>query len=87
MKNWWSDFVALRSYITPKVMPVIFWVGAGIAIIMGIITIVEGATAGAFVPGATKARMIVSGLITMIAGPVFVRILCEIVMTFFRRED
>ncbi len=86
MKNWWTDFVALKQYITPTLMPIVFWVGAGIAVLMGILTIIEGAT-GQFIAGATRARMVISGLITMIAGPVFVRILCEIVMTFFRRED
>ena len=41
MEKWWQDFYAFRIFITPKVMPVVFWIGVGIAVIMGILTVVE----------------------------------------------
>lgn len=83
MRDWWQDFLRFRNFITPQVMPAVFLSGVGIAIVMGIITIVEGA----FAPGPAKVRLIFLGLITLFLGPVFVRILCELVMTFFRREQ
>jgi hypothetical protein len=79
MREWWQDFLRFKQFITPAVMPVVFWVGVAIAVIMGIVTIVDGARIGA-------ARLVVTGLVTLLAGPLFVRILCELVMTFFRQE-
>jgi flagellar biosynthesis protein FliQ len=79
MREWWQDFLRFKQFITPAVMPVVFWVGVAIAVIMGVVTIVDGARIGA-------ARLVVTGLVTLLAGPLFVRILCELVMTFFRQE-
>lgn len=79
MREWWQDFLRFKQFITPVVMPVVFWVGVGIAVIMGVLTLVDGARLG-------DARLVVLGLITLLAGPVFVRILCELVMTFFKQE-
>ncbi len=80
MSQWWKDFYTFRTFITPKVMPVVFWIGVGIAVVMGIITIVEGALVG-------SARLIFLGLVSLFLGPLFVRILCELVLTFFRGEE
>jgi len=82
VKNWWKDFIAFRKFVTPAIMPVVFWVGVAIAVIMGIITIVEGARS-AF----GGARLVTLGIITLFFGPVFVRILCELVMTFFKERE
>ncbi len=82
MRQWWQDFHRFRVVITPHVMPYVFWIGAAIAVIMGIVTVVEGA----LTPGPQKARLIVLGLVTLFLGPLFVRILCELVMTFFREK-
>jgi len=81
VKNWWKDFIAFRRFVTPEIMPVVFWVGVAIAVIMGIITIVEGARS-AF----GGARLVTLGIVTLFCGPVFVRILCELVLTFFKRQ-
>ncbi|MEM2478529.1 MAG: DUF4282 domain-containing protein [Thermoproteota archaeon] len=80
MDQWWQDFVSFRKFITPRVMPIVFWIGVGIAVIMGLITTVEGALAG-------SARLVFLGLVTLFLGPLFVRILCELVLTFFRRGE
>lgn len=83
MEQWWRDFHRFRVLITPQVMPFVFWIGAAIAVIMGIITVVEGA----LTPGPQKGRLIFLGLVSIFLGPVFVRILCELVMTFFRGKE
>lgn len=82
MKSWWKDFIAFRKFVTPAIMPVVFWVGVAIAVIMGIITIVEGARAPL-----GGARMVTLGIVTLFCGPVFVRILCELVLTFFKEKE
>ncbi|MEN3009558.1 MAG: DUF4282 domain-containing protein [Candidatus Bipolaricaulaceae bacterium] len=80
MNEWWEDFVRFRKFITPRVMPVVFWIGVGIAVITGIISIVEGVLLG-------SARLVFLGLVSLFLGPLFVRILCELVLTFFRHKE
>ncbi len=80
VKSWWDDFLMFRRFITPQIMPVIFWIGIGFSVILGIVDIVDGAR----IPGGT--RLIVTGIFTLFFGPVLVRILCELVLTFFRQE-
>lgn len=79
MEEWWKDFLRFRKFITPAVMPVVFWIGVAIVIIMGIIGLVIGGREG-------DARSIVVGIFTLFAGPLFVRVLCEWVMTFFQEK-
>ena len=69
-----------RRFITPQIMPVIFWIGVAFTVILGIVDIVDGAR---IVGGS---RLIVSGIFTLFLGPVIVRILCELVLTFFRER-
>ncbi|MGC9529516.1 MAG: DUF4282 domain-containing protein [Candidatus Bipolaricaulaceae bacterium] len=82
MMKWWQDFLAFRKWVTPVIMPVVFWIGVGIAVVMGIITIVDGVRS----PLGASARLITLGIFTLFFGPVFVRILCELVLAFFREE-
>ena len=79
MKDWWKEFFTFERYVTPTVMPVVFWIGVAIAVVMGILNLVDGARFG-------NARLIIHGVIVLFAGPVFVRVLCEWVMTFFKEE-
>ena len=80
MEKWWQDFRGFRRFITPKLMPFVFWAGVVIAVVMGIITIIEGALF-------SSARLIFLGIVTLFLGPIFVRVLCEFVMTFFRERE
>jgi len=80
MEKWWRDFHAFRIFITPKVMPGVFWIGVAIAVISGILTVIEGAVA-------RDGRTLFFGLLTLFLGPLFVRILCEFVMVFFREKE
>lgn len=79
MKEWWKEFITFRKFITPMVMPVVFWLGVGIAVITGFITLVEGAVVG-------SAGLIFRGIITIFLGPLFVRILCELVLALFTKS-
>ncbi len=77
MKKWWDDFMKFRRFITPQIMPVIFWVGVFIAVVRGIVDIVWGARL-------RNPQLITGGIFTLFLGPIFVRMLCEWFLTFFR---
>jgi hypothetical protein len=69
------DFLRFETMITPIVIQVIFWLAVLIAIIAGIMQIVHGGAA------------IITGILTIIFGPLVARIYCEIVILFFRIND
>jgi hypothetical protein len=71
-----GDFLRFETMITPAVVQVIFWIAVVIAVIAGIIQIVTGGKLG-----------IITGLLTIILGPLVARIYCEILIIFFRIND
>ena len=77
-----SDFLAFRKMITPTVIQVIFWIGVVYCVIVGIVMIAAG-VAGSRGGGA----MVLTGLLTLILGPLFVRIYCELLIIMFRIHD
>ena len=70
-----GDFLRFETMITPIVIQVIFWLSVIIAIIAGIAQIVHGGDA------------IITGILTIIFGPLVARIYCEVVVLFFRIND
>jgi hypothetical protein len=74
-----NDFFAFRTMITPVIIQIIFWVGVALCILFGIGFIIGGITA--------DARFAVIGFITLILGPILVRIYCEILIIFFRINE
>jgi len=76
-----DDYLNFRKMITPVVIKVIFWIGVGLCVISGLIAIVTS-----FGPYGDVSA-IITGLVTMILGPVVVRIYCEILIIIFRIND
>lgn len=68
-----KDFLAFKKMITPTFIQIIFWLGVAGAVIFGLISIFSGD----FLPG----------LLTLILGPIMVRIYCEIMIVFFRMQQ
>jgi hypothetical protein len=70
-----NDFLAFRKMLTPAIIQIVFWIGVGLCVIAGLISIFQGgmATAGGFV--------------ALLLGPVMVRIYCEVVIVFFRIHE
>jgi len=67
--------------ITPTIIRFIFWIGSGLMVIGGLVAFFSslgryGDAAGAIV-----------GLLTILVGPVVVRIICEQVILFFRINE
>jgi len=70
-----GDFIKFETMITPAVIQVIFWIAVVIAVIAGIVQITHGGVG------------IITGLLTIIFGPLVARIYCEILIIFFRIND
>ncbi len=77
-----NDFLAFRKMITPIAIQVIFWIGVVYCAIVGIVMIAAG-IAGSRGGGA----MVLSGIASLILGPLFVRIWCELIIVLFRVHD
>ena len=77
-----NDLLAFRKMITPTVIQVVFWIGVVICVLAGIIGIISG-VAGTRGGGA----QVLGGLLTLILGPLFVRIYCELLIIIFRIHD
>ena len=72
-----GDFLSFRKMISPVIIQIIFWIGVAAAIIGGIVVLVAADEAG------TR----VLGLLYMILGPLYWRVVCEIVILFFRMNE
>lgn len=77
-----NDFLSFRKMITPTVIQIIFWIGVVYCVIVGIVMIAAG-VAGSRGGGA----MVLSGVASLILGPLFVRVWCELVIILFRVHD
>jgi len=71
-----NDFLSFKKMITPIAIQVLFWIGVGVCIIMGITMI---AAASQF----ARATAVVSGLVVLFVGPIAVRVACELIMAVF----
>ena len=77
-----KELMCFRSMITPTIIHILFWVGAVLCVLVGLVEIIAG------VAGKDNGGMLVlRGLITMILGPIFVRVYCELVMLAFKMYD
>lgn len=75
-----QDFLSFRKFITPVIIQILFWVGAVVMVILGLVGIIGGLTGGA--PAA-----MLGGLMMLILGPIMVRIYCEMLILMFRSYD
>ncbi len=70
------DYLLFRKFVTPIVIELLFWLGVGLCIVEGIAMIIFSARVG-------NGFGIFSGIITLLVGPIFVRVLCELIMAIF----
>jgi Domain of unknown function (DUF4282) len=70
-----GDFLRFDTMLTPIVIQIVFWIAVVITVIAGFIQLFGGGFA------------VITGLLTIILGPVVARIYCEIVIVFFRIND
>ncbi len=75
------DYLLFRKFITPIVIELLFWLGVGLCIAEGIAMIAF--SAGRFPNGLG----IFGGILTILVGPIFVRVVCELIMAIFGIHD
>lgn len=68
-----KDFLSFKKMITPSVIQIIFWLGVGFCVLGGLYTMF--------------AADFLSGLVTLLVGPIVIRIYCEIMIIFFRMNQ
>jgi len=76
-----KDFLAFRTMLTPVIIQVIFWLGALICVIIGLVFILSG------IGQHGGAANVLKGLLLLILGPIAARIYCEILIIFFRINE
>lgn len=76
-----KDFLAFRTMLTPVIIQGIFWIAAGICVIVGLTYILLGV--GQYGGG----PKVLKGLGLLVLGPLGVRIYCEILIIFFRINE
>jgi hypothetical protein len=77
-----ESFLTFRKMVTPAIIQIIFWIGIALCAISGIAGIIGGAIAekGGGV-------MVLSSLVWLVLGPIFIRVYCEIIILAFRIYD
>lgn len=73
--NIW-DYLSFKRMITPKLVNIFFWIGTIISIVMGL---------GLFIISLVNinSQGILMGFLTMLLGPLVIRIYCELLIVFF----
>lgn len=77
-----QEFLSFRKFITPVFIQVIFWIGVAVSVLAGLGMMIGGANM-AYGGGGTA----LGGLLTLIIGPLMVRIYCELLIVLFRILD
>ncbi|HAI13610.1 MAG TPA: hypothetical protein DCM28_18030 [Phycisphaerales bacterium] len=72
------DYLNFRKMITPFVLQVLFWVFVVIVELTGFSQII----AGLFTQNGSI-EMVLIGILTVLAGPLFIRIYCELLIVIF----
>jgi Domain of unknown function (DUF4282) len=70
-----GEFLRFETMITPAVIQILFWIAVAIVVIAGFVELFHGGFG------------IITGLLTIILGPIVARIYCELVIVFFRIND
>ena len=81
-KSFVKEFLNFDKMITPSIIKFVFWIGAGLTILCGLILMVIGVASsygGGF--------QVLLGLLTILFGPIVVRIYCELLILFFKVHE
>jgi hypothetical protein len=77
-----EDFLKFRRMITPVIIQVLFWVGAAVSVVAGLV--IMASSFGRYGGGGAT---FIGGLLTLVLGPVAVRIYCELLILLFRMNE
>lgn len=76
------DFISFRRMVTPVIIQVFFWVGAVGSVVAGLTLIFGGGTAEM-----SQAEAIGAGLLTLVVGPLAIRLYAELLIVVFRINE
>jgi hypothetical protein len=76
-----EDFLRFKRMITPVIIQIVFWIGVVLCVLSGFVQIVMG------VGGHEGGARVLLGLLTILLGPIAVRIYCEILIVLFSIND
>ena len=78
----YKDYLEFKKMIVPIIIKFLFWIGVALCLLLGLIQIIKGASANYGGGG-----MVLTGLLTMLVGPLAVRIQCELLIVIFSIND
>jgi hypothetical protein len=78
-KSWMKEFLHFDKMITTSIIKFVFWIGAGLSILSGLIIMITGF--------ASEGIYVLLGLLTIVFGPIIVRIYCELLIVFFKIHE
>jgi hypothetical protein len=70
------EYLKFRKMITPVVIQVLFWIGLVACVISALVYFGKG-----------TGESVLAGIVTLLLGPLVVRIYCELLIVLFRMRD
>jgi hypothetical protein len=77
-----DDFWAFRTMLTPLLVQVIFWIGVLACVAVGAYHIIQARSGDAW-----NRIEVLRGIAWIVFGPLAVRLVCEVVILFFRMNE
>jgi hypothetical protein len=77
------DYLVFRRMITPLIIQFLFWISVILCVFGGLAQVVLGL----FSPRYVNFAQVLLGLLTILLGPILVRIYCEMIILFFRMNE
>lgn len=75
-----KDFTSFDKMITPTIVKILFYIGVFLTIVCGLVEIIGGLASG-------EGSLVFFGFITVIFGPIFAKVYCELLMVIFKIYD
>ena len=77
-----EDFLNFKKMLTPIIIKILFWVLVVLVVLAGLASIIGGISADY-----GGGKMVFSGLVMILLGPIAVRIYCELLIVIFSVND
>ena len=81
--NAMGEYLSFKKMITPIIIQIVFWIGVTVCVVMGIGEIFAGSSE--YSPFGRMPVLI--GLATLVLGPLYVRVMCELVIVLFKVHE
>jgi hypothetical protein len=75
-----QHLLSFNVLITPFVIRIVYWIGVAVALYFGISGIVEGIRYDSF-------RVVLVALMFLVGGPIYLRVVCELIIVAFKLLD